>query len=127
MRNLVFFAVATSLAISAWGHPVPKLSLDFDRTEVSVVLAEVARQLGKKLELDPWVRGKVTIHTQNSDTQTALTSVLRQLHLPSAVSIGDSVTVWLVNGSSSPVGCPDSCWVQVERPLTFSVIPGQDL
>lgn len=109
-------------------RPGDRVTLDFDRVEVSVALTELAQQLGERLEVDPWLRGKVTLHVQEADPIQAIGEILSQLALPSQVTISDSIQVKLSTDTGNPEGFVWQCLrpANVVAPTVFTVKPGRN-
>lgn len=86
LRTFSVWLLGLALGLQTWAAPVPKITLDFDNTEVTVVLSQIARLWGRSIHVDPWVRGKVTIHVQELEADEAIRRVLAQLSIPAVFS-----------------------------------------
>lgn len=94
-------------------RPGDTVTLDFVRVEISVVLAEFARQL-------------VPVHMQEGDPIQAIREILSQLPLPSQVTIDSRMRVKMSTDAGNPEGFAWQCFrpVNFVGPLTFTVKPG---
>jgi type II secretory pathway component HofQ len=87
-NKLLISLVGAALVANTWAV-TPKINLDFDNTEVTVVLRHIATLWGKSLKIDPTLSGKVSIHLREVEPEQAVRLVLAKLGVATSFRVGE--------------------------------------